>query len=177
MRNGGTTSAYAENTASDATGGYLNRNYLRVRGEYSTACGATRILWELPPRTRRILTGAPGAGVNFGTTSAYAENTPHGSEERRPSWNYLRVRGEYNFTLTDVAARAELPPRTRRIRKRNSELRCCSGTTSAYAENTKWRSSPPETTGNYLRVRGEYVEKMADGGWFLELPPRTRRIP
>ena len=51
------------------------------------------------------------------------------------------------------------------------------GTTSAYAENTGPRSGPKPLTGNYLRVRGEYMPRQSRFGRAAELPPRTRRIP
>ena len=53
-RRRGTTSACAENTPGCSHGIPSCWNYLRVRGEYSAACGGIRILWELPPRARRI---------------------------------------------------------------------------------------------------------------------------
>ena len=50
----GTTSAYAENTSMMAIFSSITRNYLRVRGEYSSSTIFPRSHWELPPRTRRI---------------------------------------------------------------------------------------------------------------------------
>ena len=50
----GTTSACAENTLRGARYGRVYRNYLRVRGEYSSCpmhCARSK---ELPPRARRI---------------------------------------------------------------------------------------------------------------------------
>ena len=52
-----------------------------------------------------------------------------------------------------------------------------SGTTSACAENTHARDYPLARTGNYLRVRGEYIAKPNWSYICLELPPRARRIP
>ena len=70
----------------------------------------------------------------------------------------------------------ELPPRARRIPRHQIFLRAGIGTTSACAENTPlgalWR--PPE--GNYLRVRGEYLDSSASAFSTMELPPRARRI-
>ena len=71
----GTTSACAENTAISPPPGKLKRNYLRMRGEYSSSKGSSR--------------SGPG------TTSACAENTTvlvFGPVSPR---NYLRMRGEY----------------------------------------------------------------------------------
>ena len=53
---------------------------------------------------------------------------------------------------------------------------CCLGTTSAYAENTSRGMLPKSHSGNYLRVRGEYIATHTRGGSCGELPPRTRRI-
>ena len=97
----------------------------------------TRRGWrELPPRTRRI----PGISTTtvgiFGTTSAYAENTAHGSYEGLREGNYLRVRGEYQ--------------------EKNTRKHKAYGTTSAYAENTGSDEFSPKWYWNYLRVRGEY---------------------
>ena len=50
---------------------------------------------ELPPRTRRIRDSYDDPPRVEGTTSAYAENTAHGSYEGLREGNYLRVRGEY----------------------------------------------------------------------------------
>ena len=51
----GTTSAYAENTRGVGNGGHNLGNYLRVRGEYRMFWAGSVTVWELPPRTRRIL--------------------------------------------------------------------------------------------------------------------------
>ena len=51
----GTTSACAENTRKPPKPRNNNRNYLRVRGEYTTILATSAILSELPPRARRIL--------------------------------------------------------------------------------------------------------------------------
>ena len=71
----------------------------------------------------------------------------------------------------------ELPPRARRIPDDFRDLPGPDGTTSACAENTVYRGGDPYSSGNYLRVRGEYrglemLEKTP-----MELPPRARRIP
>ena len=52
----GTTSACAENTVRKNTCDWIIRNYLRVRGEYSSSTILPLSHWELPPRARRILT-------------------------------------------------------------------------------------------------------------------------
>ena len=53
----------------------LRRNYLRVRGEYGVDFPGDPIIWELPPRARRILDRAYRDSSDMGTTSACAENT------------------------------------------------------------------------------------------------------
>ena len=91
----GTTSACAENTRTGHMPQLLNRNYLRVRGEYTRSMNDRWSIQELPPRARRIRgCGAGCAGVR-GTTSACAENTAQPAGHRKCAWNYLRVRGEY----------------------------------------------------------------------------------
>ena len=71
----GTTSACAENTAACTCNFCVERNYLRVRGEYCAAVIAAPQLMELPPRARRILDAHPPGHSIRGTTSACAENT------------------------------------------------------------------------------------------------------
>ena len=71
------------------------RNYLRARGEYPQTLAISIAAAELPPRTRRIREGVPNRTVEFGTTSAYAENTGGPATPRHCPRNYLRVRGEY----------------------------------------------------------------------------------
>ena len=56
--------------------------------------------------------------------------------ERKPSWNYLRVRGEYKTDQTILTGSSELPPRARRIHLTSRFDRHFRGTTSACAENT-----------------------------------------
>ena len=53
----------------------LRRNYLRVRGEYGVDFPGDPIIWELPPRARRILIRGGLPTLQAGTTSACAENT------------------------------------------------------------------------------------------------------
>ena len=112
----------------------------------------------------------------LGTTSAYAENTHENPPERRRLGNYLRVRGEYGYWHDLVYKKQELPPRTRRIPLSYCSIISASGTTSAYAENTKKRFHRIKTNRNYLRVRGEYAASSLKVLVTLELPPRTRRI-
>ncbi len=131
-------------------------NYLRVRGEYSPLIACNIAWWELPPRTRRILAGVPGADGFAGTTSAYAENTAIGKIKIVEGRNYLRVRGEYQSSGCVAGTRVELPPRTRRIPWDALGAGIKYGTTSAYAENTLRPGRTPERVWNYLRVRGEY---------------------
>ena len=71
----------------------------------------------------------------------------------------------------------ELPPRTRRIRPRLPARIIAHGTTSAHAENTFQVAADGCHSGNYLRARGEYMPPTPAVTGFLELPPRTRRIP
>ena len=193
---GGTTSAYAENTESCGCHGAVGGNYLRVRGEYPCLSVAAFSMTELPPRTRRILAQKARISRRQGTTSAYAENTyrcavhdPHhrnylrvrGEYRRRRHQagrreNYLRVRGEYNHRRRFGLSPWELPPRTRRIPPKIPPAVYRIGTTSAYAENTGDHVQSWARAGNYLRVRGEYSLNL-DPGWLSgELPPRTRRI-
>ena len=96
----GTTSACAENTRPRCGGRCPAWNYLRVRGEYSTAIRNGSYLPELPPRARRIQIKININKPLKGTTSACAENTSPMPHSRQPSRNYLRVRGEYKaFSL------------------------------------------------------------------------------
>ena len=111
----GTTSAYAENTWWEVSMPSMVWNYLRVRGEYLVWHPGAWPVWELPPRTRRIPGGRSRCPRWFGTTSAYAENTPARQYSHGPTGNYLRVRGEYWDYQGDCEPQAELPPRTRRI--------------------------------------------------------------
>ena len=132
----GTTSACAENTGFPRCGGVPIRNYLRVRGEYSSSRPTSFATVELPPRARRILIALVGGVATTGTTSACAENTVLAANHHSAAGNYLRVRGEYPACRTG-------PHRI-------------SGTTSACAENTGILVDLALDIGNYLRVRGEY---------------------
>ena len=51
------------------------------------------------------------------------------------------------------------------------------GTTSAHAENTTFPGLAILAPGNYLRARGEYAKYSTPKWQYMELPPRTRRIP
>ena len=111
----GTTSACAENTYTEQIVPIILRNYLRVRGEYATTETQTRFLLELPPRARRILHPATFLSAKLRTTSACAENMLLRYGGRCPTWNYLRVRGEYDSISDAELLEQELPPRARRI--------------------------------------------------------------
>ena len=176
-RGRGTTSACAENTTLGGGGALLSGNYLRVRGEYYLANDALKLLGELPPRARRIRVARVSRRSPAGTTSACAENTAKETIGPHVYGNYLRVRGEYSIQIVGSRSIMELPPRARRIHTHKSKILLHKGTTSACAENT----SQPFTNGsniwNYLRVRGEYIERLGGGLDGAELPPRARRIP
>ena len=91
--------------------------------------------------------------------------------------NYLRVRGEYRMWENVIKPCGELPPRTRRIQRAFAYHPFTSGTTSAYAENTRGYENTGKSHRNYLRVRGEYRTTYCNTHHTMELPPRTRRIP
>ena len=115
---------------------------------------------ELPPRTRRIHMVAKLFLVHQGTTSAYAENTFLAVTISWNDANYLRVRGEYILSGIAYSVEEELPPRTRRIPRNAAMTSSHAGTTSAYAENTSKNRLKSGKTGNYLRVRGEYISNL-----------------
>ena len=153
---GGTTSACAENTFSPPSSGIDCGNYLRVRGEYGYIHKDILKPVELPPRARRIPSDAFLLSSVVGTTSACAENTSRNRNDSSSSWNYLRVRGEYESPKAAHLLSQELPPRARRILCHAEGVMAAGGTTSACAENTHLRLR------NIIRSR--------------ELPPRARRI-
>ena len=172
----GTTSACAENTSNASAGTVAERNYLRVRGEYSSARITETLGGELPPRARRILRFPIIVFTVHGTTSACAENTPTGAVDASLLRNYLRVRGEYEIMPASSGFEEELPPRARRIRLMTGWIDFIGGTTSACAENTAMPCHAACLGGNYLRVRGEYVLAIQKSAEKKELPPRARRI-
>ena len=171
-----TTSACAENTSRIDDGGQPIWNYLRVRGEYIQLKAALDAQQELPPRARRIQR-RPGTGWTArGTTSACAENTTNTCTQVRHHRNYLRVRGEYVSSRSPSLFMRELPPRARRILRLKKSLNKQAGTTSACAENTRFRMRRQSYNRNYLRVRGEYISIRNGAATLMELPPRARRI-
>ena len=134
-------------------------------------------MWgELPPRARRILFSQIVASEIPGTTSACAENTGVMLSRIFGWWNYLRVRGEYQWAYARAKSSSELPPRARRIHTLTTLPRHGRGTTSACAENTHALRRGGDRPRNYLRVRGEYFPQRLLGTVPLELPPRARRI-
>ena len=86
------------------------------------------------------------------------------------------MRGEYGANLSQYTDAMELPPRARRIRWSERQKGNHHGTTSACAENTGWWGAHQHIDGNYLRVRGEYIENYQAMRDKTELPPRARRI-
>ena len=111
-----------------------------------------------------------------GTTSACAENTSGTARQPGRARNYLRVRGEYRTVTTFIARNVELPPRARRILVDGGAKDTILGTTSACAENTATGVTAGFNIGNYLRVRGEYLNSRYRAPRRQELPPRARRI-
>ena len=172
----GTTSACAENTGCGKPQPTSHRNYLRVRGEYCLPPYLRNFCRELPPRARRIPGWAIGLDKLPGTTSACAENTGEISWPHHGSRNYLRVRGEYSISHTQISYDLELPPRARRILPSPLFNEFPHGTTSACAENTTRAPKKLVCAGNYLRVRGEYSQTPHRSTGVAELPPRARRI-
>ena len=154
----------------------LNGNYLRARGEYPASTLPAKKSSELPPRTRRILSGWHFPTFPEGTTSAHAENTAETGVKCDFCGNYLRARGEYYQNAAHPEDEEELPPRTRRIQRDWVGPENTKGTTSAHAENTSSLGMPRVGPGNYLRARGEYSISPTRSRRMVELPPRTRRI-
>ena len=148
-----------------------------MRGEYIATSSLIGRRRELPPRARRIHLLSVSGQVSVGTTSACAENTADILVSGSYFRNYLRVRGEYPFVPPDSILVPELPPRARRILFADARRVGTNGTTSACAENTPGALFSLTFSGNYLRVRGEYVESTWYSSSLGELPPRARRIP
>ena len=132
----GTTSACAENTPRSSKCDPAHRNYLRMRGEYIRSTVSVPYSSELPPHARRIRTFLQASVVDFGTTSACAENTIQTLLQGGHTRNYLRMRGEYLTSINLRSTRKELPPHARRIRGLCGGTVHLMGTTSACAENT-----------------------------------------
>ena len=86
------------------------------------------------------------------------------------------MRGEYIPRASERPERGELPPRARRILHSLWGDQDIVGTTSACAENTIDAEIMPASSGNYLRVRGEYSSFSSLLRFIAELPPRARRI-
>ena len=105
------------------------------------------------------------------------ENTSSSLSGAPPTWNYLRVRGEYILFISSRTCVLELPPRARRIHNTSIHDRVWYGTTSACAENTHELLNRFFGDWNYLRVRGEYPRSLLTPAAWWELPPRARRIP
>ena len=137
----GTTSACAENTSVMCGFVIKGWNYLRVRGEYGADFKPSRLIWELPPRARRIQAIEQPFDHIHGTTSACAENTGVLSPSPTRDRNYLRVRGEYDCLAAIFRKAWELPPRARRILETGLDSPEITGTTSACAENTHHHDS------------------------------------
>ena len=127
-----------------------------MRGEYEILGMTTGVIMELPPHARRIHFFALQHGVGDGTTSACAENTVVLGGGCFSFGNYLRMRGEYCADCRHTRVPGELPPHARRILTQSTPVKRAAGTTSACAENTVFRVRNASTTGNYLRMRGEY---------------------
>ena len=147
-----------------------------MRGEYLLDDHGGVVVWELPPRARRIHSHGDHFDEILGTTSACAENTNNRGHFHPFSRNYLRVRGEYIINMKVNLIVGELPPRARRIQLPKIQRFAHVGTTSACAENTGDQGAWGASHGNYLRVRGEYCWGFVLGGVCSELPPRARRI-
>ena len=147
-----------------------------MRGEYGFVVRKGRKHVELPPRARRIHLKRGHILAFLGTTSACAENTQWLEKQYPSCWNYLRVRGEYSAGTKEYDSNMELPPRARRIRQLFTRGHKGHGTTSACAENTGAAASSIPNPRNYLRVRGEYLDRPRREATVMELPPRARRI-
>ena len=132
----GTTSACAENTFQAPKARACWRNYLRMRGEYTSGTISAVSSMELPPHARRIRQEKDNGDSYYGTTSACAENTQLVSPVHLLKRNYLRMRGEYLACGAGHRWVPELPPHARRILVNAKEGCGHLGTTSACAENT-----------------------------------------
>ena len=86
------------------------------------------------------------------------------------------MRGEYTSSKASFSAFVELPPRARRIQPDYGTYPPPCRTTSACAENTSIWIGKAGKSGNYLRVRGEYLSWKHTNWATMELPPRARRI-
>ena len=79
-------------------------------------------------------------------------------------------------SIVRTSFETELPPRARRILTGLAFQLRLAGTTSACAENTSGLVAHTPASGNYLRVRGEYLPGFGIVLAWWELPPRARRI-
>ena len=111
-------------------------NYLRMRGEYLSVNPPMMPDSELPPHARRIRFWGTSEKQIRRTTSACAENTITSFTCLITFGNYLRMRGEYEWTMPLDDCAEELPPHARRILGEVILELANFRTTSACAENT-----------------------------------------
>ena len=132
---GGITSACAEKSDFLSSATSTARNYLRMRGEESTAAARFMRRPELPPHARRRATTAAIVSGSDG--------------------NYLRMRGEELSAAMSAAPPRELPPHARRREMLEKAIKSARGITSACAEKRPASMLDATLSGNYLRMRGE----------------------
>src|SRR5690606_37152338 len=148
------TSAHAEEPAGRAR--YARTPWVDLRSRGGALDRWRRSLWVRgrPPLTRRSR-ARPRAGTRCsGSTSAHAEEPPHGSGGPRARQVDLRSRGGADKALDAMTPDEGRPPLTRRSLPRSRGRNPQNGSTSAHAEEPEPRRGRARPAQVDLRSRG-----------------------
>jgi len=117
--------------------------------------------------------------MDRGNSPACAGSTGRPRSWGARTWEQPRVRGEHAGLLFQTTATMGTAPRTRGARRGRHHLRPHVGNSPACAESTAWCRSPPATTRDQPRVRGEHTATPACDMALLGSARRARgaRLP
>ena len=173
-RNGGITSACAEQTHRFFIQSPMTRDHLRVCGADAAYRGTLAIGIGSPPRVRSRPSCASVIRTSVGITSACAEQTSAQSVTPIYSGDHLRVCGaDTSFTVCKSNVSGS-PPRVRSRRDGFGRDELVHGITSACAEQTASLPVNWKAETDHLRVCGADVLTWDGQQWNRGSPPRVR---
>ena len=171
----GFTSAPAENSNEPAADVAPDGFHLRACGEQIGSGAAAGMGVVSPPRLRRTGFDAAHVGVDFGFTSAPAENRPTQAADAPHSRFHLRACGEQRLMRDELVTELVSPPRLRRTGLLGHEPGHVLGFTSAPAENSRLAPRQHVAYWFHLRACGEQRGVERHQPVTMVSPPRLRR--
>ncbi|APH57216.1 Hypothetical protein GbCGDNIH6_1382 [Granulibacter bethesdensis] len=152
-------------------------DYPRIRGGTSNGGRITAAPFGLSPHTRGNRPSTASGNRDHRTIPAYAGEPASSHAIWGAPQDYPRIRGGTAIAWYDGARTRGLSPHTRGNHPGEMDTAQPARTIPAYAGEPRCRPAIPAPRGDYPRIRGGTLSRLAEGAGLQGLSPHTRGNP